>query len=59
MTPTQYRTARKSRGLTQAELAELLRLQRETITRREAGEVEITREMALAIESLPAGKKER
>lgn len=52
MSPAQYRRERKARG-TQATVAALLGVQRETITRREAGEVEITREMELALLALP------
>lgn len=52
MSPAQYKRERKARG-TQAIVAALLGVQRETITRREAGEVEITREMELALLSLP------
>lgn len=52
MSPAQYRRERKARG-TQATVAALLGVQRETITRREAGEVEITREMQLALLALP------
>jgi DNA-binding XRE family transcriptional regulator len=64
MSPAQYRRERKARG-TQATVAALLGVQRETITRREAGEVEITREMELALRALPKtqpakpGKPER
>lgn len=53
MTPTQYRAQRIARHLGQGELAALLGVARETISRREAGEVEITREMELAISALP------
>ena len=51
MTPEQYRTARERCG-TQAQVAELLGLSRITIIRREAGELPITKEAALAIRSL-------
>lgn len=57
MSPEQYRKERKARGLTQAALAALLGVQRETVVRREAGEVEITLEMALALAALPKTKR--
>lgn len=53
MSHAHYKRERKARGLTQAGLAALLDVQRETIVRRERGEVEITREMELALSALP------
>ena len=52
MDAEKYKRERQRRG-TQASVAAALDVQRETITRREAGEVEITREMELAILALP------
>jgi DNA-binding XRE family transcriptional regulator len=52
MTAEQYRSTRASLGLTQAELAELLGVSRDTIIRRESGESQITREIEVAIRLL-------
>ncbi len=57
MTREEYKHERTHRGLTQAALAKLLGVARETITRRETGEVEITREMEIAICALPPAAK--
>lgn len=55
MTPAQYRAERIRRGLTQAQLAELLDVSRVTVAKRETGApgAPITREAELAIRSLP------
>jgi transcriptional regulator with XRE-family HTH domain len=59
ITATAYRAARKARGLTIQALASALGISRETVSRRENGVFEITREMMLAINALPvAAKKE-
>ena len=55
-TPDNYRALRKTRG-TQEVVAALLGIARETVVRREAGDVEITREMMLALEALPKTKR--
>lgn len=51
MSPDQYRTEREKRG-TQASVAALLRVDPQTISRRERGEIPITHEAALALLSL-------
>lgn len=58
MTPDEYREARKARG-TQAEVAALLGISRETLARREAGteRYPITTEAVLAIQALPLRAK--
>lgn len=53
MTPAEYRTQRERRG-TPAEVAALLDVARETLSRRETGAQKITREAALALLALPA-----
>jgi len=55
MTPQEYKAERKLRG-TQAEVSDLLGIQRETVSRRETGSYVITREAALAISALPKKK---
>jgi DNA-binding XRE family transcriptional regulator len=55
-TPDNYRALRKTRG-TQETVAAQLGIARETVVRREAGDVEITREMMLALEALPKTKR--
>lgn len=57
MTPGEYKQLRKERGLTQAALAALLGVSRETIVRRESGALTVTEEAALAIQSLPKSRK--
>jgi transcriptional regulator with XRE-family HTH domain len=52
MSPDEYRTERERRG-TQLSLAALLRVDPQTISRRERGEIPITHEAALALLSLP------
>lgn len=52
MSPDEYRTERERRG-TQASVAALLRVDPQTISRRERGEIPITHEAALALLSLP------
>lgn len=52
MTAKQYKTIRQSLG-TQAEVAKLLQVSRETVARRETG-AEITKEAELAIIALKA-----
>ena len=59
MSPAQYRTKREQLGLTQAGLAALLEVARETVNRRESGEQPITHEAALAIASLRPAKTKR
>lgn len=56
MTATQYRRLRLTMRLTQAELAAMLGLTRETINRRESGKKPITGEAEIAILTL-ANKK--
>ncbi len=57
MTSDNYKSERKLRG-TQAEVAALLGVHQETISRRETGG-EITREVWLALLSLPKKRKSR
>lgn len=58
MTPAEYKAHREKLGLTQAGLAVLLGVPRETISRRENGIQSITEEMALALRALrPSTKK--
>ena len=52
MTPAAYKQERQRRGLTQAALARLLGVTRETVNRRESGRDRITAEAALAIRGL-------
>lgn len=52
MTPAQYKAERIRLNLTQAKLAKVLQIARETVARREAGQVQITEEMRRAILSL-------
>lgn len=54
MTPADYKQERQRRGLTQAALAVLLGVRQSTVSDRERGRREITREAELAIKSLPA-----
>ena len=56
MSPEQYRIERERRG-TQASVAALLRVDPQTISRRERGEIPITHEAALALLSLPKKRK--
>jgi DNA-binding XRE family transcriptional regulator len=49
MTPSSYRAHRRQLGLTQAQLAALLGVTRETVCRREKGTAEISNEAALAL----------
>ena len=58
MSPDQYRTEREKRG-TQASVAALLRVDPQTISRRERGEIPITHEAALALLSLPKKRAHR
>ena len=55
MTAAEYKAAREKLNLTQAGLAALLGVTRETVTRREQG-AKITDEAALAIASLVAAR---
>jgi transcriptional regulator with XRE-family HTH domain len=55
MSPDQYRTEREKRG-TQASVAALLRVDPQTISRRERGEIPITHEAALALLSIKKTK---
>jgi DNA-binding XRE family transcriptional regulator len=59
MSPDQYRKQREKLGLTQAGLASLLEVTRETVNRRESGEQPITHEAALAISSLRPSKTKK
>lgn len=59
MSPAQYKAKREQLGLTQAGLASLLGVTRETINRRESGEQPITHEAALAISSLRPAKTKK
>jgi DNA-binding XRE family transcriptional regulator len=52
MTPADYKAHREKLGLTQAGLAALLGVTRETVTRRETGTKPITMEAAMAIRSI-------
>jgi transcriptional regulator with XRE-family HTH domain len=54
MTPAEYKQERQRRGLTQAALAALLGIARETVSRREKGHDKITEEASLALRSLPS-----
>ena len=56
MTPEAYRIERERRG-TQASVAALLRVDPQTISRRERGEIPTTHEAALALLSLPKKRK--
>ena len=56
MTPEQYRRLRKERG-TQVEVAALLGVMQSTVSDRETGRREITREAELALRSLPKTKR--
>jgi DNA-binding XRE family transcriptional regulator len=56
MTPATYQAARKRIG-TQTKVAAMLDLDPQTISRRERGELPITREAALAIDALQARQK--
>ena len=58
MTPAEYKQERQRRGLTQAALAALLGLPRETVSRRENGKQQITEEAALALRSIPSANVE-
>lgn len=58
MTPAEYKQERQRRGLTQAALAALLGIARETVGRREKGHDKITKEAALALRSLPSSNVE-
>ena len=53
MSPAEYKQERQRRGLTQAALAALLGVRQSTVSDRERGRREITRESELAIKSLP------
>ena len=56
MTPAEYKQERKRRGLTQAALAALLEVRQSTVSDRERGRRDITREAELALRSLPNSK---
>lgn len=58
MSADEYRQARKERG-TQKGVALALGVDYRTVQRREAGEIEITREAALALLALPKNKERR
>lgn len=58
MSPDQYRSAREERG-TQSSVAALLRVDPQTISRRERGEIPITHEAALALLSLRKSRRVR
>ena len=59
MSPAKYKSKREQLGLTQAGLASLLGVTRETVNRRESGEQPIPHEAALAISSLRPAKTKR
>ena len=54
MTSAEYKQERQRLGLTQAALAALLGIARETVSRRENGKQQITEEAALALRSIPS-----
>lgn len=54
MTKEEYKDARKEIG-TQSEVANLLGVTRSAIAKREAGDVEISKEAVIALESLKEG----
>lgn len=56
MSPGEYRIERERRG-TQASVAALLRVDSQTISRRERGEIPVTHEAALALLALPKKRK--
>ena len=56
MSPAQYKAKREQLGLTQAGLASLLGVTRETVNRRESGEQRITEEAALALRAIRPSK---
>lgn len=56
MTPAEYKQERQRRGLTQAALAVLLGVRQSTVSDRERGRRDITRESELALRSLPNKK---
>ena len=56
MTPAAYQAARKRIG-TQADVAALLNVDPQTISRRERGELPITREAALAMDALKSRRE--
>ena len=58
MNSEDYKTEREKRG-TQASVAALLRVDPQTISRRERGEIPITHEAALALLSLPKSRRRR
>ena len=58
MSPEFYRKLRKERG-TQVEVAALLGVRQSTVSDRETGRREITREAELALRSLPKTKRVR
>lgn len=58
MTAAEYRQARQERG-TQKGVALSLGVDYRTVQRREAGEIEVTREAALALLALPKTKARR
>ena len=58
MNPEDYKAEREKRG-TQAAVAALLRVDPQTISRRERGEIPITPEAALALISLPKSRRRR
>ena len=59
MSPAQYKAKREQLGLTQAGLASLLGVTRETVNRRESGEQPLTHEAELAIGALRPTKTKR
>jgi transcriptional regulator with XRE-family HTH domain len=56
MSPADYKAHRKKLGLTQAGLAALLGVPRESISRRESGKQAITAEAVLALRAICAPK---
>lgn len=54
MSPQEYRQHRIAIGFTQAGLATVLGIARESVVRRESGKQRISKEAQIAIEALPA-----
>jgi len=57
MTPSEYRQIRESLGLTQGQLADLLGVALNTVSRRELGQIAIEREAELALRWVAAKHK--
>jgi transcriptional regulator with XRE-family HTH domain len=59
MTPKEYRSLRESLNLTQGELAELVGVALNTISRRELGQIAIDREAELALGWIAEARKKK